>query len=225
MAEIRKTDGPPRLDAVSEPMALTPLPSTEYARAGAVLGRAFRDDPLWRAAFPDPDKRPVWLTAMFTALAQATVAARGLAETNTDVDAVALWLPPGKDIGLWAMAKSGFALPRFAMTLPAPDRKRMMAVLRQIDNRKKALMPGPHWYLSAIGVDADRQGEGLGSNLVRAGIRRADNDNVPVYLETETTGNVAFYQHLGFDVIEEITAIGLDVPLWLMLWRPRSVGS
>jgi ribosomal protein S18 acetylase RimI-like enzyme len=95
-------------------------------------------------------------------------------------------------------------------------------VLRLLGERKKELMPDPHWYLAAIGVNPERQGEGLGSALVQSGIRRADRDNTPVYLETETEGNVGFYQHLGFEVIEQITAAGLDLPLWLMTRRPTS---
>jgi len=184
-----------------------------------LLGRAFQDDPLWAATFPNPDERPDLLVAMFAALTKTTVAAQGLAETTSGIDAVALWLPPGKDTGFWAVAKSGFALPRFAMGLPAQDRNRMMAVLRQLEERKKALMPDPHWYLAAIGVDPERQGEGLGSALVWAGIHRADKEGASVYLETETEGNVGFYQNLGFEVLEQTTAVGLDLPLWLMLRR------
>jgi ribosomal protein S18 acetylase RimI-like enzyme len=162
---------------------------------------------------------------MFTGLTKMTIAARGFAETTRGIDAVALWLPPGMDLGLWAMVKSGFALPRFAMSLTGPDRKRMMAVLRQFEQRKKALMPDPHWYLSAIGVDPDRQREGLGSTLVQSGIRRADHDNTAVYLETETEGNVGFYRHLGFELIEQVTATGLGLPVWLMIKRPHAKGG
>ncbi len=198
------------------------LPPKECARAGAVLGQAFHDDPLWAATFTDPDKRPDLLISMFTALAKTTVAAGAPAETTPGVDAVALWLPPGKDFGFWAMVKSGFALPRLALRMPAPDRKRMMAVLGQLEDRKKALMPEPHWYLSAIGVHPEHQGAGVGSALVRSGIRRADHDNSPVYLETETEGNLNFYRRLGFEVIEQVTAAGLGLPVWLMR-RPSSL--
>ncbi|MCP4967879.1 MAG: GNAT family N-acetyltransferase [bacterium] len=195
---------------------LKALPPEDHTKAGAVLGRAFRDDPMWGAVFPDIDSRSELLTSMFTALTKATLAARGLAETTLHGDAVALWLPPGEDIGFWAMVKSGFTLPRFAMRLPGADRKRMLALLKQLENRKKALMPQRHWYLSAIGVDPTHQGEGLGSALVRSGLHRADHENTPVYLETETVGNVGFYEHLGFEVLEQVTAVGLDLPVWLM---------
>ena len=218
---------PPRHQAPSvgtmvEPISprLAPLSSSEHSRAGALLGRAFVDDPLWREIFSDPDTRPELLASMFTALTKATVAARGVAETSQELSAVALWLPPGRNVGFGAMVKSRFALPRFALALPADDRKRMLAVLSQLEERKKALMPNPHWYLAAVGVSPDRQGEGLGSALVRSGLRKADMGNVSVYLETETEDNVRFYAHLGFNVIEQVTAAGLDLPVWLMTRLP-----
>ena len=202
-----------------DPTKLIQLPADGYGRAGEVLGRAFQEDPLWQATFLDSD-RSKSLVAMFTAVVRAITAAQGIAETTTGVDAVALWLPPGKDLGRWSVFRSGFALPRFAIRLPASDRKRMMRVLRQLDTRKKALIAEPHWYLAAVGVDPAWQGEGLGSRLVLSGIRRAEEANVPVYLETETEGNVGFYEHLGFDVIEQVTAVGLELPIWLMVRLP-----
>lgn len=197
-------------------LEVTSLHANENARAGKMLGRAFRDDPMWVSLIPDPDERSEMLLTMFTALARTTPAARGVAEKTPEIHGVALWLAPGRDIGLWAMVKSGFALARFTLGLPGQDRKRMMAVLREIGDRKKLLMPEPHWYLSAIGVDPDFQGEGIGSALMQHGIARADRGKRPIYLETDTDSNVRFYQHLGFDVLEEMSPQGLDVPLWLM---------
>lgn len=92
----------------------------------------------------------------------------------------------------------------------------MINVLRQTEQRRRDLMPRPHWYLEAIGVEPDHQGAGLGSALVRAGIARADRDKTPVYLETETEGNVGYYEYLGFGVVDQIVATGLDLPLWMM---------
>jgi GNAT superfamily N-acetyltransferase len=176
---------------------------------------------MWQATFLDSDVSKS-LVAMFTAVTKATVAARGVAQTTSGIEAVALWLPPGKDLGFWSMVRSGFALPRFAMRLPAPDRSRMMAVLQQLEERRKTLMPNPHWYLAAIGVDPARQGAGLGSRLMRVGMALADRENAAIYLETETEANVGFYQHLGFEVVQQITALGLDLPIWLMVRHPVS---
>lgn len=209
------------LGMVGERSVTAAAVTREDARlVGEVLGRAFHEDPLWGATFTDAARRPRTLVEMFTALTKSTVAARGVVEVTPGITGAAVWLPPGRDLGLWSMMRSGLALPRFAMGLPAADRGRMMSVLRQLDDRRKVLMPTRHWYLSAVGVDPSHHGEGLGSSLVRSGIAKADGDETPIYLETETETNVDFYLHLGFEIIEQTTAIGLDLPIWLMARSP-----
>lgn len=198
---------------------LIPVPPNQIARAGQVLGRALHADPLWNEVFSDPDVRADSLVEMFTAVTRATIAARGVVQTTADVDAVALWLPPGRELGVWSMVRSGFALPRFAMKLASEDRRRMMVVLRQLGSRRKALMPEAHWYLSAIGVDPNHQGRGLGSTLLGAGIRRADREGTAIYLETETEANVGFYENRGFEVLEQLSAEGIGIPIWLLARR------
>ncbi len=204
--------------------AVTSVTRDGHADVGVVLGRAFEDDPLWKATFPDPDRRLQQLVDMFTALSRATVAAGGAVDVTPNTTAAALWLPPGRDIGLWSMVRSRLGLPRFTLSLPSSERRVMMGVLRQFDDRRKDLMPEPHWYLSAVGVDPWHQGQGLGSALLRAGIRRADREAAPIYLETETEGNVRFYRRLGFDVLEATAAEALGLPIWLML-RPLDSGA
>jgi ribosomal protein S18 acetylase RimI-like enzyme len=191
----------------------------DYSAAGRVLGRAFLDDPLWSAIITDLQERQAGLSRLFTGLTKTTAAANGVTETTPGLEAVALWLPPGKKLGFWATVRSGMSLPRFVMSLSAPERRRMMGVLRQMEQRRGELMPRKHWYLEAVGVEPDHEGAGFGSALVRAGMERADTDKVPVYLETETEGNVAFYEHLGFDVVEQTVATDLNLPVWFMI-RP-----
>jgi ribosomal protein S18 acetylase RimI-like enzyme len=191
--------------------------ANDATRAGDLLGRAFHEDPLWVAVLPDPAERSEQLATMFTALVRTTFAAEGVVEAAKGLEAVAVWLRPGREMGLWAMVRAGFAIPRFAMALPADARRRMTAVLRQLDKKRKAVASIPHWYVTAIGVDPAHQGEGLGSRLMAAGVERADREGRPIYLETETRSNVDFYEHRGFEVIEEIVLTGLDLPIWLMI--------
>ncbi len=205
----------------SQPPAVTPLRPDDRRRAAEVLGRAFTDDPLWAAIMPDGEARPARLTRMFSDLIKTMDAGQGVA-LIAEADSVALWLPPGRTIGIWQVIKSGLAVIRSTLALPGADRKRMMKVMRQLDAKRKEHVPEPHWYLMALGTDPGRQGQGLGSALVRAGTRQADEATTLTYLETETEENVRYYEHLGFDVVEEVTAAGLDLPMWLMIRRPES---
>ncbi len=76
--------------------------------------------------------------------------------------------------------------------------------------------PEPLLYLSHIGVVPERQGEGLGSVLMRDGLAQADHDGVPTWLETSRVDNVAYYERFGFR-----TAVDEDAPdggphIWFM---------
>ena len=204
-------------ETMKDPVLLTP---SEYERAGRVLGRAFCDDPQWSALLPDNDIRADRLSMMFTGTARMTAAARGLPERTAGFEAIALWLAPGREIGFTAMLRSGFSSARWLYKRPRQNVGRFMRVLRQFDSRRKQLMKDPHWYLMAIGVDPEHQRGGHGSTLVGAGIARADRDQKPIYLETETELNVDFYQRLGFEVLDEMVIDEIGIPFSLLIRRP-----
>lgn len=196
-----------------------PVVRKDARRAGGVLGRAFYDSAEWTALLPDASVRRRQLEQMFAGTVKLTWAAGGLAERTAGFEAVALWLPPGRSIGWWAMVKSGFASAWFAMRPPFPNMRRMTATLRQFDRLHERLLPEPHWYLMALGVEPADQGRSHGSALVRAGIRRAAEDDQTIYLETETGPNVTFYEKLGFEVLDEVTIEAIGLPFSLMVRR------
>ncbi|MBU0596347.1 GNAT family N-acetyltransferase, partial [Candidatus Bipolaricaulota bacterium] len=77
-----------------------------------------------------------------------------------------------------------------------------------------------HWYLMALGVAPGRQGRGIGARLLSPILRRASDEGLPCYLETQTERNVTFYGKLGFEVLlEEREPVG-GLPLWFMARQP-----
>jgi GNAT superfamily N-acetyltransferase len=76
----------------------------------------------------------------------------------------------------------------------------------------------PHWYLGYLGTRRDRQGEGLGSQLLRTVLAGADTDGVPAYLESSNERNLPLYERSGFRVIAEVQALGHGPTIWRM-WR------
>jgi ribosomal protein S18 acetylase RimI-like enzyme len=198
----------------------------DVAAAGGTLARAFQLDPLWAAVWPDDERRRDQLLRMFTALVATTRAARAPARALPDGSAVALWNQPGTYVRLRASLRAGFVQQRAVLAMSASERRRFLRTVTMFERRRQALMPMPHWYLQAIGVDPDRHGRGRGTTLVREGLARADRDGVPVYLETETERNVAFYTGLGFRVLEQHAVEALDqLPVWLMRADPATSGD
>jgi GNAT superfamily N-acetyltransferase len=77
--------------------------------------------------------------------------------------------------------------------------------------------------LPFIGVDLARQGLGLGSLLLRAGLSRVDQDGIECRLFTEQPRNVTLYQRYGFEI-----AVDGEVPdegphFWFMRRGPRPI--
>lgn len=198
-----------------------PVGRAERGKVGEVLGRAFYDTEQWALLFPDDSSRGRQLRRMFSGTVSLARAAGGLVERTSGFGAVAVWLPPGRELGFWPMAKSGFSSALFLVTPPFPNLRRMMATLRQFDDTHKQHMADPHWYLMALGVDPVHQGAGHGSLLVRAGIERAERDNMPIYLETEKGPNTRFYEKFGFDVLNEVTIEAIGLPFSLMVRQPE----
>jgi ribosomal protein S18 acetylase RimI-like enzyme len=98
---------------------------------------------------------------------------------------------------------------------------KFMAANEIMDKIHKARAPEPHWYLVVVGVDPELQGQGVGSAIVRDGLALADRESKPCYLDTSERRNLAFYERLGFVVLEE-AILGKGGPkAWAMRREPR----
>lgn len=76
----------------------------------------------------------------------------------------------------------------------------------------------PHWHLDPLTVLPEKQGQGVGSQLLKHFCEIVDENEMPAYLETDQQANVRLYQRFGFEVTGEISVFGITT--WLM-WRPQ----
>jgi len=61
----------------------------------------------------------------------------------------------------------------------------------------------PAWYLGSLAVDPDFAGRGIATQLVQWGIDKAEEDNIPAFLES-TPAAVSLYKRLGFAVVRDL---------------------
>ena len=170
-----------------------PLLPSQKAQAAEALGRAFLADPAYTALFPDDLERAQALPRLFDSVGYSLV--YGQVHTTPEVEGAACWLAPGNtDVTLWRILRTGLGLYRAVGRFNPSARRQFLAIMDHLDEVRKRLAPGPHWYLWALGVEPDRQGQGIGSRLTQPVLNRADIDGVPCYLETQTEGNGGFYQ-------------------------------
>ena len=201
-----------------EPIRLAP---DHAGRAVAALVRAFQDDPLYIYICPEAARRAEALRALLEAVVRFTLV-YGEAWTTPEVAGAACWLPPGKTaVNLWQMPRTAFALPLAMLRFGPRAAGRAMDVFGNANQVHARAVPGPHWYLWALGVEPAAQGRGIGSSLLQPVLTRADAEALPCYLETETERNAAYYQRRGFEVIEAKRVSGSGPTLWMMVRRPR----
>ena len=203
----------------NDPVVRRATPSDVPELAG-MLARAFVADPFFAYLAGDAPERGQRMRDGWGAILRHASAGLAATWTTDDLAGAALWIPPGR-------SASG-VLDQLRM-LPALGRltgwgrlRAVSAALGALESRRRSHAPMPHWYLSALGVEPGRQGEGIGSALLAPVLQDADASAVPCYLETAVGRNVLLYERHGFDVVEELVLPNTDVHGWLML-RPASV--
>jgi GNAT superfamily N-acetyltransferase len=199
------------------------LARSREPEAARVLASAFQDDPLFTAFIPDPQRRAQALPVAFRAIVTGHSAVGRVLCLST-MDAVSVWEAPKGSYGPLSMMRATTrALPWFLRGLTLPEIGRWMSVMRQFSRGRAEVVPDECWSLSAVGVRPGRQNLGYGVLVLRPILRLADDQGLPVYLETENARNEAFYIKLGFRTVAHVDpAHGpLGVPMWRMLRDPR----
>jgi ribosomal protein S18 acetylase RimI-like enzyme len=195
--------------------------AAEIPELAAVLARAFARDPFYAYLAGRSPERNQRMRDGWTGLLRHASDRLSATYTTDDRAGVALWHPPGyRGAGFVTSLRLLPSMARLAGSL-----RRLREVSRAVatlEERRRHHAPGPHFYLAALGVEPDRQGEGIGTALMQPALAMADAGSVPAYLETATGRNVLLYERAGFAVVEELTLPATDVHGWLMLRRPAA---
>jgi ribosomal protein S18 acetylase RimI-like enzyme len=206
------------------PRQIQPLPATHESRAVETLVRSFAEDPGIVHLFPDAVRRPTGLAHIFRMQVRYGLR-HGLVDGIPGGTAVAVWARPENAWPTWRrMIQVGMlAMPRVVGLIAT---WRLLRFQRVLETIRRGLLNGPHWYLFAIGVHPERQGEGLGTALLRHGVGRAQTTGLPCYLETTHARNLPFYEKHGFRVREERRWPRSGLRIWgLVAGRDRATAA
>jgi len=200
------------------------LAEGQVAASGEVLARAFADDPLFVHVLSDPVERGRLMLPFMVACTQYGRLFGEVYVTSGAVVASAVWLPPGG--GIRSEERNERAgLTAVIDTFSDGARARFTAAVHHLNAIREHARSTPHWYLFLIGVDPSRQGLGLGSQLIRPMLARADQDGVECHLLTEQGRNVPFYQRHGFEIAVDGELPEAGPHFWFMRRRPRAAAS
>ena len=185
--------------------------------ATALLGAAFLNEPPMSHLFTGARRESQ--TREFVRCACAYALGSGEVYTTSTRQGVALWLPPGKTtISLLTMARTGLLLAPFRLGLTTLAR--VLGFMEHMDTMHKQTAPAHHYYLLMLGVHPQAQGKGVGKILMNHLLERAEQESMPVYLETQSERNLDLYRRFGFNVAIEDSVPGLTgLKNWGMLRR------
>jgi ribosomal protein S18 acetylase RimI-like enzyme len=202
---------------------VTALYPEQHDQAADSLGRAFINDPTFKALIPDvtdPVERARRLAELFRGMLaierRSGQPVFGVIDDNGRVVAAALTEGTGHG-GALAMAATGLGqMPRMIRALGWGGIWRGLNLVSVLgENHPKE----PHLYLQVLGCDPPFQGKGYGKALInRLALEAAARPEIAgVYLETMTEANVAFYSSRGYEILGELYPLG--VKTWRMYQR------
>ncbi len=170
----------------------------ELERAARLLERAFADDPLMLYVLPNAkerEKRAGWYYGANVKHA----ALFGEVWATPKFEGISAWLSPSneshwsfdklKQSGLWRMTER--------LGVRASQRF-MRSVSFDIPHKDEL-----HWYLLLIGVEPEKQRQGIGNRLMKPMLARAEAEGMTIQLETNDERNLPFYRRHGFELIFE----------------------
>lgn len=180
-----------------------------------MLGRAFADDPVSNYMFAGPRRLERGLRSFFAHQLRYGYLPLGHVYTTEGCTGVALWAPPDRQ------QRPVAEVLRVLPTAPYIVSRRLRGALELLARVEKLHPTEPHWYLFTIGTEPKRQGQGIGSALLRTALQKVDEDAMPAYLESSKERNVPLYARFGFEVIGEITPMSGSPTIWRMWREPR----
>lgn len=185
---------------------------SEIATAARSLAGAFYDDPVVDFAWPDRAKRLARSERSFASQLDALWDRREV-HTVDGFSAVAVWARPDE----WEIP------PRAVLRVAAAairTRLRLAALVAYL--RTDSLHPEePHWYLEFLGTVPEKQGKGLGGQVLAPVLDQADREGIAIWAWSSNRRNLAFYHRQGFALLDELPFTKDGPPIFPIRREPR----
>lgn len=175
------------------PPAVAALTAEQRQAAIDTVFLGFSADPLLRWLWPQA--HTYCAAREIIDLLAGDAATLGTGYQVADFGGAAMWLPPGYQLD------EDQVMAAFQQTVDAQTLPTALQIFGALDEYHPK---DDCWYLTMIAVDPARQGQGLGSLLMKEALARCDADGLPAFLESSNPQNISLYQRHGFEIMGEI---------------------
>jgi len=200
-------------------MEQTRLDRSKVKPAADIYSRAFFDYPQFLCYHPSRE----WRMRHFTDYCEVGLrfALRyGEVYAIPDFKGVICWFAPHQNHFTTAMYLTTRGFIGQSILIGWKNLSRILACEEHAAKAHREILPGAHWYLWGLAVDPEYQGQGIGSRLMEPGLKRADEQGLPTYLETHDEQNVAYYQKRGFELRRAECVPGVGLRFWCLVHQP-----
>jgi ribosomal protein S18 acetylase RimI-like enzyme len=181
-----------------------------------VLAKAFTNATFLKYYYEDETKRREMAGYFLSIPVYSGIKYGEAYAPSSNIEGVAIWIrSEDYPVTSWRLVRSVPLSVLFSFGRSVDANKRRFG--DTIDAIHKRLAPFQHWFLEAIGVAPQFQGQGFAGQLLRPMLARIDKEHLPCYLDTLDKKNVTLYEHFGFQVIEESTLPDTTLTYWAML--------
>ena len=192
-----------------------PLTLEDVEEAAQVIAQAFEHDPLIEFMLPFKSTRIRTLLKFFRPYGEVNIKhGRGYG-VGQPLQGVAYWEFPGQASTSISVRSLGKFLPLLFTMYPI-GYFRARAVIEKTDAMHTKYAGEPHYYLDNLGVRPSAQGKGYSSKLLRPILEQADAQHVMAYTDTVSPANVPFYEHFGFQCVEESAIPGTGITVFAL---------
>jgi len=191
------------------------LTLADVEEAAQVIAQAFQADPLITFMLPFESTRIRTLLKFFRPYGEINIKhGRGYG-VGQPLQGVAFWESPGGESMSISLRSLGKFLPLLFTMYPI-GYFRARAVLEKTEALHKEYASEPHYYLDNLGVLPSAQGRGYASKLLRPILELADAQKVIAYTDTLSPANVPFYEHFGFECVEQSAIPGTGITVFAL---------
>jgi ribosomal protein S18 acetylase RimI-like enzyme len=186
-----------------------------------IMTQAFFDDPLWTYLIQDKRRRRKLLPEFFRRFLRRGIESEEVYGAGRPLQGVAVWVMAHHG-GEWISRPSEEVYLELLLDPMFTSSSSARSLFSTLDKLQMRYAPGPHMYLSSIGVAAEARGRGVASLLIRPFLAMADVRSLPIYTETVKASNIPLYEHFHFVVVQSVGISGSGLTIWSLLRCPRT---
>lgn len=206
-------------EKIAKEIPIETAPKSDTTRIADVFLSAFRDDPMMQYFFSTARDVQKAIGVSFRHVIERSRINGVIFRTSAEYEGAAIWCLTGfpKSPFSLNLQIAWFMLNQFKVS----DLRRFVSFYLKAEKAHSRIISRPHYYLELLGVDAQFQGMGFASKLVRPVLAHADRSRRDCYLETHSEKNVVLYQHYGFEITDTIQPGFSSDAYYLMLRKAK----